>query len=92
MSNSPAILARLSRSCSRGLHHHVHLMGGRAAGAAIYPPDLCLQILRGFQDQLRRDEALTVQDDEQLNFVQGIREVGARFGGVSGSLVPESIQ
>eukprot|EP00972_Heterocapsa_arctica_P099909 14735635-Heterocapsa_arctica.AAC.1 len=46
MSNSPAILARLTRRCSRGLHHHVPLMGGRAAGAAIYPPDLCLPILR----------------------------------------------
>eukprot|EP00972_Heterocapsa_arctica_P017609 2603148-Heterocapsa_arctica.AAC.1 len=40
LSNSAAILARFSRKCSRGQHDHVQLVGGRAAAAAVYPPDL----------------------------------------------------
>jgi hypothetical protein len=57
MSNSPAVLSRLTRKCSRGLHQHVHLIGGRAAKAAVNPANLCLQILKGIRDQVRRDEA-----------------------------------
>ena len=67
MSNSPALLSRLSRTCTRGTHVHTHLVGGRAAGAAIYPPNLCVQILRGFRDQLRHDQALAGQKEEQID-------------------------
>eukprot|EP00972_Heterocapsa_arctica_P103877 15309757-Heterocapsa_arctica.AAC.1 len=81
LSNSAAILARLSRKCSRGQHDHVQLVGGRAAAAAVYPPDLCLQILRGFRDQLRHDEALMIGDppvrenpDDELNAVDWVRD------------------
>eukprot|EP00972_Heterocapsa_arctica_P073473 10852117-Heterocapsa_arctica.AAC.1 len=41
LSSSPGILARLTRKCSRAQHDHVHIVGGRAAAAAIYPPNLC---------------------------------------------------
>eukprot|EP00972_Heterocapsa_arctica_P070735 10448651-Heterocapsa_arctica.AAC.1 len=41
MSNSPGILACLTRKCTRAQHDHVHLVVGRAAAAAIYPPNLC---------------------------------------------------
>eukprot|EP00972_Heterocapsa_arctica_P003741 558396-Heterocapsa_arctica.AAC.1 len=51
LSNSAAILERFSRRCSRGQHEHVHLVGGRAAAAAIYPPDLCVQILKGCRSE-----------------------------------------
>eukprot|EP00972_Heterocapsa_arctica_P097930 14449290-Heterocapsa_arctica.AAC.1 len=53
-SNSPGILARLTRKCSRAQHDHVHLVGGRAAAPAIYPPNLCVQILRGLETRFGR--------------------------------------
>jgi hypothetical protein len=51
MSSSIHMFARLRKRCAnRGggaMRRHVHLVGGRAAGAAIYPPKLRLAILRG---------------------------------------------
>ena len=83
LSNSPAILARLTRKCARGHHEHVQLIGRRAAAAAIYPPNLCVQILRGFRDQIRHDEALSivsfgdhdlrVESDQELNAVDWVQ-------------------
>ena len=46
---SPQMAKRLSRKCSRD-HEHGHLLGGRAASAALYPEDLILEILRGMRD------------------------------------------
>ena len=46
MSSSKFIAAKLNRRCP-GEHTHVHLMGGRAAAAQEYPPDLCKAIIEG---------------------------------------------
>ena len=46
LTNSVHIAGELEKRCNDG-HSHVHLMGGRAAGAAIYPPRLCEAICRG---------------------------------------------
>ena len=54
MTNSPCIGSQLARVCP-GDHKHVHLVGGRAAGAAIYPPGLCRAICRGLAAQLHED-------------------------------------
>ena len=43
-STSPQMLKRLSTQCD-GTHVHQHLIGGRAAAAAYYPPKLMTQIL-----------------------------------------------
>ena len=48
-STSPHMLKRLSTRCD-GTHTHQHLIGGRAAAAAYYPPKLITQILRGMRD------------------------------------------
>jgi len=79
MSNSEAILARLSavcagigRRCSRPQGgEHRPCSGIHARRAAIYPPKLCRAILRGITDQLRQDKKLVpgchgiqVVDDE----------------------------
>ena len=48
-STSPQMLKRLSTRCD-GSHSHQHLIGGRAAAAAYYPPKLISQILRGMRD------------------------------------------
>ena len=48
-SSSPQMLKRLSTRCD-GSHSHQHLIGGRAAAAAYYPPKLISQILRGMRD------------------------------------------
>ena len=57
MTSSPQMAKRLARICPRrggdGHAHcerHGHLLSGRAAAAAIYPPELCIQILKGIRD------------------------------------------
>ena len=54
MSSAPEVLARLGHKC-RGGHRHQALVSGRAAAAAIYPPQLCRAILRGAEAQQRRE-------------------------------------
>ena len=44
--SSPCIAKRLALKCQGG-HEHVHLMGGRAAGAQVYPEALCEAIVEG---------------------------------------------
>ena len=46
MTNSHGIASELSRRCD-GKHKHQQLIGGRAAAAARYPPQLCEAICRG---------------------------------------------
>ena len=48
-STSPQMLKRLSVRCDKS-HSHQHLISGRAAAAAYYPPKLISQILRGMRD------------------------------------------
>ena len=43
------MLRRLGKKCT-GTHPHQHLVAGRAADAAFYPPGLVLEILRGIRD------------------------------------------
>jgi hypothetical protein len=48
---------RLSQRCAQGRRDHAHLVGGRAAAAAVCPPELCLQTLKGLRDHARLTEA-----------------------------------
>ena len=58
MSSSPELLKRLGRKCERGSgsrygHKHTILFGkSKTTAAAVYPPELCRQILLGIKDQL----------------------------------------
>ena len=54
MSSSKCILRRLGRRCG-GDHDHTKLEGGRPAKAAIYPPELCREILKGTAEQWTKD-------------------------------------
>ena len=40
-----------------GSHLHQHLIGGRAAAAALYPPELCKAICRGLVKQRAYDNS-----------------------------------
>ena len=60
MSSSECIIKELARKCVGG-HKHVHLMGGRAAAAQVYPPALCEAILRGTLKQKKTDRERVVQ-------------------------------
>ena len=60
MTNSLSIARELARVCPRN-HKQVHLMGGRAADAAIYPPGLCKAICRGIAAQLHEDSTGSVK-------------------------------
>jgi hypothetical protein len=57
MSNAPALLRRLAARCS-GCHAHTQLLGGRAAAAAVYPPELVVAIVRGLQAQREEDSRI----------------------------------
>jgi hypothetical protein len=54
MSNAPRLLRSLGYRCA-GKHKHTQLLNGRAAAAAIYPPELVLAIIRGLQAQREED-------------------------------------
>ena len=61
-SNAPWLLKRLGVRCTSrsaaatARHAHAKLAGkARTAASAVYPPGLCLEILRGLRDQLRED-------------------------------------
>jgi hypothetical protein len=56
LTNCPAVARELAMKCPRN-HQHVNLVGGRAAGAAIYPPGLCRAICRGLAAQVREDKS-----------------------------------
>ena len=88
MTNSPCIASQLARVCP-GDHKHVHLVGGRAAGAAIYPPGLCRAICRGLAAQLHEDRigrvrSLAMNENRLLSFSMACRQAmcGDPFAGV----------
>ena len=54
LSSAPEVLSRLGRKCLGG-HRHQALVSGRAAQAAVCPPQLCRAILRGTEAQRRRE-------------------------------------
>ena len=49
LSSSIQMLRRLSSKC-KNEHKHGSLLNGKAAGAAIYPQKLCVEILKGIRD------------------------------------------
>ena len=55
MTDSATIAKRLARQCGGG-HRHVQLMEGRAAKAAEYTPELCMEICKGLIEQKRTDK------------------------------------
>ena len=56
MSSSRYVIEELDKKCS-GDHAHVPLVGGRAAGAQVYPQALCEAICRGVAKQKRMDQS-----------------------------------
>ena len=52
LTNSEHLAGELQKRCDGG-HSHEVLMGGKAAKAARYPPDLCAAIVRGLKKHLR---------------------------------------
>ena len=60
MTNSSCISSQLARICPRD-HKNVHLVGGRAASAAIYPPGLCRAACRGLAAQVYEDKTSKVK-------------------------------
>ena len=78
MTSSYEIAQLLNRKCSGG-HQHVPLVGGRAAGAQVYPEMLCQAIVDGMLRQKNIDESNRVSTMEmsrgQLNlFSQRLHE------------------
>ena len=59
MSSSKCVCDELNKKC-RNDHTHIPLMGGRAAGAAIYPKELCEAICRGIVRQKQEDGKMKV--------------------------------
>ena len=68
VSNSWCVLQELSTRCDRS-HVHQQLMGGRAAGAAEYPDELCNAFCRGIANQLVYDRTgrVCAMKTEDLN-------------------------
>ena len=62
LSSSRCIRQQLNRKCT-GDHSHVPLVGGRAAGAQVYPQMLCEAICRGVANQQREDAAMGVSTE-----------------------------
>ena len=54
---SSRVAAQLNLQCD-GSHSHVHLVGGRAAAAQVYPDELCRAILRGVARQKSADHRI----------------------------------
>ena len=55
MSTMPAVDALFSRKICPGDQEHAHLIGGRAHGAQVYPPQLCKAIVAAIKLQKRWD-------------------------------------
>ena len=71
LTSFPGIARELARTCPR-YHVHVPLVGGRAAGAAIYPEKLCMAICRGQGRPEERQENHSDQDscnDQRSSFI-----------------------
>ena len=60
MTSSRSVAEDLSKRC-RGGHTHVHLGGGRASAAQVYPVKLCEVILRGVLMQKRVDGSRMIE-------------------------------
>ena len=60
MTSAPRLAEKLAKKC-RGEHEHVHLMGGRATHAQVYPDPLCHAIAEGVLEQKRDDNKAVVE-------------------------------
>ena len=58
MTNSRFAASELSKFVCSKQHRHIHLTGGRAADAAVYPDALCVAICRAISAQLKYDATL----------------------------------
>ncbi len=61
VTNSREIAEELQRRCTGG-HVHVHLMGGRAKEAAVYPRELCEAVVKGFRNHMKKKYGKRVED------------------------------
>ena len=62
MSNCPAILRRLSKTC-RGGHDHQRLVKGRAAQAAVYPNGLLDNICQGLLEEKSQSQLCETKEN-----------------------------
>ena len=60
------MLRRLSSKC-KNEHKHGSLLNGKAAGAAIYPQKLCVEILKGIRDTTIEEDLEKEKEDESEN-------------------------
>ena len=79
LTNAECISRELSQRCVGG-HRHVHLIGGKASAAEVYPYDLCCAILVGLKKQLTLSGRLKsgeplLQLCREINNVKGWDEV-----------------
>ena len=81
-------------------HRHVHLLSGRAAAAAIYPPQLVNNILLGLKEQLEEDGKLVASMDagpvcqeHDIPWYNTDVDLQDHFDSVSGKLLdPEKVR
>ena len=75
MTNSWILAHHLDKFKCSGGHRHVHLLSGRAAGAAIYPDKLCHAICEGIKEQIEYDKFLSRLDKSYVSEVCSISRV-----------------
>ena len=69
MGNAPHLMKELNRRCEGRHESHVPLLNGRAARAAIYPPELVAAIIRGIQSQVEADTCM--EEPRRLQLLDG---------------------
>ena len=79
MGNAPHLMKEPNRCCEGRHESHVPLLNGRAARAAIYPPEMVAAIIRGIQSQVEADTWRSHDDLQLLDGAQG--GDGAERGG-----------
>ena len=90
MTSSKCVAAQLDRRCN-GQHDHVHLVGGRASSAQVYPQPLCEAMLRGIAQQKARDacnQLITpkMNNNQLKKFVGPLASVDTRFAAPCSSI------
>ena len=86
LSSAPEVLSRLGHKCLGG-HRHQALVNGRAAQAAVYPPQLCRAILRGAEAQRRREGHVLPE-----SVVSELAVLGLSSGGPAPAGDPTAVQ
>ena len=84
--NAEIVPAGNLRAARHQLHRHTPLLSGRAAKAQEYPPDLCLEILRGLRNQIDEDSSITRVinsvgfEEEEDEYALQDQHIAARHG------------